>query len=163
MQACPCGKMQLPDAACDVMVPPCGDTCDRLLSCGFHRCTERCHTGEFSLLNGTTLAHDAHTHPKAAHGAYEARSPAVCGCMMAKNRLCRVQGPAHRRVDPEWRRPALVERPPRQCSATNLCGVSAAAPPFVRVGECFSVHCFKFCCLQPPCPAVGGGVIHEIT
>lgn len=27
-KACPCGKTQLPEAACDVVVPPCGETCE---------------------------------------------------------------------------------------------------------------------------------------
>jgi NF-X1-type zinc finger protein NFXL1 len=44
-KACPCGKQQLPRAACDVVVPPCGETCGKLLSCGVHTCHERCHTG----------------------------------------------------------------------------------------------------------------------
>ncbi|PRW05874.1 putative mitochondrial-processing peptidase subunit beta isoform B [Chlorella sorokiniana] len=44
-KACPCGKTQPPEAACDVVVPPCGETCGKLLSCGVHVCHERCHTG----------------------------------------------------------------------------------------------------------------------
>lgn len=44
-KACPCGKTQLPHAACDVVVPPCGETCGKLLRCGVHTCHERCHTG----------------------------------------------------------------------------------------------------------------------
>ncbi|KAJ6900154.1 hypothetical protein NC652_026326 [Populus alba x Populus x berolinensis] len=31
--------------ACDIVVPLCGGTCDKMLSCGFHRCHERCHRG----------------------------------------------------------------------------------------------------------------------
>ncbi|MCD7452472.1 NF-X1-type zinc finger protein nfxl2 [Datura stramonium] len=31
--------------ACDVAVPVCGATCGKMLSCGFHRCPERCHRG----------------------------------------------------------------------------------------------------------------------
>lgn len=27
-------------------VPTCGDTCDRKLDCGLHRCLHRCHTGD---------------------------------------------------------------------------------------------------------------------
>lgn len=50
-KACPCGKQVLPHAACDVVVPPCGETCGKLLSCGAHHCHERCevlggHWGE---------------------------------------------------------------------------------------------------------------------
>ena len=31
------------DLACDDATPTCGDTCDKLLTCGEHRCLERCH------------------------------------------------------------------------------------------------------------------------
>lgn len=31
--------------ACDVTVPLCGGTCDKVLSCRYHRCPERCHRG----------------------------------------------------------------------------------------------------------------------
>jgi NF-X1-type zinc finger protein NFXL1 len=44
-KACPCGKTRLGAASCDAAVPPCGQTCDKLLSCGAHRCVERCHAG----------------------------------------------------------------------------------------------------------------------
>ncbi|GAB4819935.1 hypothetical protein N2152v2_006981 [Parachlorella kessleri] len=45
VRSCPCGKQVVPDAPCDLVVPPCGATCDKLLSCGIHRCVERCHAG----------------------------------------------------------------------------------------------------------------------
>ncbi|XP_033118413.1 NF-X1-type zinc finger protein NFXL1-like [Anneissia japonica] len=43
-RSCPCGKTkyQLP---CTEDVPTCGDTCNKLLECGLHQCTNRCHTG----------------------------------------------------------------------------------------------------------------------
>ncbi|EFN58119.1 hypothetical protein CHLNCDRAFT_34551 [Chlorella variabilis] len=44
-KACPCAKTQLADAACDVVVGPCGETCGKLLICGVHTCHERCHAG----------------------------------------------------------------------------------------------------------------------
>lgn len=44
-RTCPCGKRVYEGMACDVSVPLCGATCDKLLSCGFHRCPERCHRG----------------------------------------------------------------------------------------------------------------------
>lgn len=40
-KACPCAKTQLADAACDVVVGPCGETCGKLLICGVHTCHER--------------------------------------------------------------------------------------------------------------------------
>ncbi|XP_061975548.1 NF-X1-type zinc finger protein NFXL2 [Populus nigra] len=44
-RACPCGKRLYEGMACDIVVPLCGGTCDKMLSCGFHRCHERCHRG----------------------------------------------------------------------------------------------------------------------
>ncbi|CAG0879902.1 unnamed protein product, partial [Darwinula stevensoni] len=43
-RTCPCGKttMFLP---CTEDVPPCGDTCGKLLQCGIHQCSARCHRG----------------------------------------------------------------------------------------------------------------------
>lgn len=41
-RSCPCGKTtyQLP---CTEDTPTCPDTCDKLLECGIHRCSQRCH------------------------------------------------------------------------------------------------------------------------
>ncbi|KAK6628816.1 hypothetical protein RUM43_002632 [Polyplax serrata] len=41
-RSCPCGKNKflLP---CTVDVPACNDTCDKLLDCGIHRCSQKCH------------------------------------------------------------------------------------------------------------------------
>lgn len=44
-RTCPCGKRVYEGVACDVSVPLCGGTCGKLLTCGFHRCPERCHRG----------------------------------------------------------------------------------------------------------------------
>jgi hypothetical protein len=44
-KSCPCGKVTSTQATCGVVVPPCGQTCDKVLECGVHRCTERCHEG----------------------------------------------------------------------------------------------------------------------
>lgn len=43
-RTCPCSKkvMSLP---CTETVMPCGDTCNKLLECELHRCTQRCHFG----------------------------------------------------------------------------------------------------------------------
>ncbi|GFV81163.1 NF-X1-type zinc finger protein NFXL1 [Trichonephila clavipes] len=43
-RSCPCGK-QLFVIPCNEDVHPCGDTCDKLLECELHRCSERCHYG----------------------------------------------------------------------------------------------------------------------
>ncbi|XP_067613694.1 NF-X1-type zinc finger protein NFXL1 [Eurosta solidaginis] len=47
-RSCPCGKTQkvLP---CTEAIEPCGDTCQKLLTCGLHTCTQRCHRGECNL------------------------------------------------------------------------------------------------------------------
>ncbi|CAA2958365.1 NF-X1-type zinc finger NFXL2 [Olea europaea subsp. europaea] len=44
-RTCPCGNRIYEGMACDVTVPLCGATCNKMLSCGFHRCPERCHHG----------------------------------------------------------------------------------------------------------------------
>ncbi|GER50962.1 NF-X1-type zinc finger protein NFXL1 [Striga asiatica] len=44
-RTCPCGKKVYEGMACDLTVPLCGATCEKVLSCGFHRCHERCHRG----------------------------------------------------------------------------------------------------------------------
>lgn len=44
-RTCPCGKRVYEGIACDAPVSVCGATCGKMLSCGFHRCPERCHKG----------------------------------------------------------------------------------------------------------------------
>ncbi|XP_070785533.1 NF-X1-type zinc finger protein NFXL1 [Enoplosus armatus] len=43
-RSCPCGKTKS-SLPCTEEVLPCGDTCDRRLSCGKHTCSMRCHRG----------------------------------------------------------------------------------------------------------------------
>ncbi|RVE60906.1 hypothetical protein OJAV_G00186070 [Oryzias javanicus] len=43
-RSCPCGKTRS-SLPCTEEVPPCGDTCDRPLSCQKHTCSMRCHRG----------------------------------------------------------------------------------------------------------------------
>ncbi|XP_068611953.1 NF-X1-type zinc finger protein NFXL1 [Brachionichthys hirsutus] len=43
-RCCPCGKTKS-SLPCTEEVSPCGDTCDRRLSCGKHTCSTRCHRG----------------------------------------------------------------------------------------------------------------------
>ncbi|KAI3939092.1 hypothetical protein MKX01_001960 [Papaver californicum] len=45
-RSCPCGKRLYEGMPCDAMLPTCGSTCEKMLSCGIHRCPERfvpCH------------------------------------------------------------------------------------------------------------------------
>ncbi|CAH9069527.1 unnamed protein product [Cuscuta europaea] len=44
-RTCPCGKKEYERISCDVLPPVCGETCDKMLSCQYHRCPERCHRG----------------------------------------------------------------------------------------------------------------------
>ncbi|CAF4426009.1 unnamed protein product, partial [Adineta steineri] len=46
LRTCPCGKTKYENLPCSEDVPTCGDTCDRKLDCGLHRCLHRCHTGD---------------------------------------------------------------------------------------------------------------------
>ncbi|XP_035220753.1 NF-X1-type zinc finger protein NFXL1-like isoform X2 [Stegodyphus dumicola] len=41
---CPCGK-KMSSLPCTDNIIPCGDTCNKLLECELHRCTQRCHFG----------------------------------------------------------------------------------------------------------------------
>lgn len=43
-RACPCGKSKW-ELPCTEDVGPCGDTCEKLLACDLHRCSQRCHSG----------------------------------------------------------------------------------------------------------------------
>uniref|UniRef100_A0A4W3I8K5 Nuclear transcription factor, X-box binding like 1 n=1 Tax=Callorhinchus milii TaxID=7868 RepID=A0A4W3I8K5_CALMI len=43
-RACPCGKSKY-TLPCTEDIPTCGDTCDKPLECGLHRCSMRCHRG----------------------------------------------------------------------------------------------------------------------
>ncbi|XP_037614854.1 NF-X1-type zinc finger protein NFXL1 [Sebastes umbrosus] len=43
-RSCPCSKTKS-SLPCTEEVMPCGDTCDRRLSCGKHTCSMRCHRG----------------------------------------------------------------------------------------------------------------------
>ncbi|GBF94871.1 hypothetical protein Rsub_08114 [Raphidocelis subcapitata] len=45
-RVCPCGRTLYGELRCDEAAPPCGATCGKLLACGVHSCTERCHAGE---------------------------------------------------------------------------------------------------------------------
>uniref|UniRef100_A0A670J1C1 Nuclear transcription factor, X-box binding like 1 n=1 Tax=Podarcis muralis TaxID=64176 RepID=A0A670J1C1_PODMU len=43
-RSCPCGKSKF-SLPCTEDVPTCGDSCDKALDCGIHRCSQRCHRG----------------------------------------------------------------------------------------------------------------------
>uniref|UniRef100_A0A8C7J6Z6 Nuclear transcription factor, X-box binding like 1 n=1 Tax=Oncorhynchus kisutch TaxID=8019 RepID=A0A8C7J6Z6_ONCKI len=43
-RACPCGKSKS-SLPCTEDVPTCGDTCDKVMECGLHTCSMRCHRG----------------------------------------------------------------------------------------------------------------------
>lgn len=45
-RTCPCGKTVHDGLSCKASVPLCGATCSKMLSCGYHRCPERCHRGQ---------------------------------------------------------------------------------------------------------------------
>lgn len=43
-RACPCGKSKY-SLPCTEDVPTCGDTCEKVMECGLHKCSMRCHRG----------------------------------------------------------------------------------------------------------------------
>ncbi|CAF1463018.1 unnamed protein product [Adineta steineri] len=55
LRTCPCGKTKYENLPCSEDVPTCGDTCDRKLDCGLHRCLHRCHTGDCESCRQVTL------------------------------------------------------------------------------------------------------------
>ena len=44
-RTCPCGKTKR-TLKCSADLPTCQETCDKVLSCGVHQCTQTCHTGD---------------------------------------------------------------------------------------------------------------------
>ncbi|KAM7357795.1 NF-X1-type zinc finger protein NFXL1 [Cochliomyia hominivorax] len=47
-RSCPCGKTKKV-GPCTEVIDTCGDTCQKLLTCGIHTCTQRCHKGNCNL------------------------------------------------------------------------------------------------------------------
>ncbi|XP_030375185.1 NF-X1-type zinc finger protein NFXL1 [Scaptodrosophila lebanonensis] len=47
-RTCPCGKSSKV-GPCSLAIDTCGDTCQKLLPCGLHTCTQRCHRGSCNL------------------------------------------------------------------------------------------------------------------
>ncbi|XP_022660547.1 NF-X1-type zinc finger protein NFXL1-like [Varroa destructor] len=46
-RSCPCGRTKHIDLSCtQLKVPTCLNTCEKMLSCGMHRCWERCHEND---------------------------------------------------------------------------------------------------------------------
>lgn len=43
---CGCGRSKIEVSCSDKANLTCGETCDRVLNCGFHRCKRKCHIGE---------------------------------------------------------------------------------------------------------------------
>ncbi|XP_034109724.1 NF-X1-type zinc finger protein NFXL1 [Drosophila albomicans] len=48
VRSCPCGKT-IKAGICGEAAETCGDTCQKLLSCGKHTCAQRCHRGPCNL------------------------------------------------------------------------------------------------------------------
>lgn len=44
-RSCPCGKQKTVAPCTEVEVESCGDTCSKILDCGIHYCSKRCHKG----------------------------------------------------------------------------------------------------------------------
>ncbi|XP_037901244.1 NF-X1-type zinc finger protein NFXL1 [Glossina fuscipes] len=47
-RSCPCGKTKKV-GPCTEIIDTCGDTCQKILACGQHTCTQRCHKGNCNL------------------------------------------------------------------------------------------------------------------
>ncbi|XP_014353942.2 NF-X1-type zinc finger protein NFXL1 [Latimeria chalumnae] len=83
-RVCPCGKSKY-SLPCTEDVPTCGDTCDKVLECGLHRCTQRCHRGPCETCRQEVEKHcrcGKHTKRMPCHKEY------LCESKCAKLRDC---------------------------------------------------------------------------
>uniref|UniRef100_A0A4X2KU80 Nuclear transcription factor, X-box binding like 1 n=1 Tax=Vombatus ursinus TaxID=29139 RepID=A0A4X2KU80_VOMUR len=81
---CPCQKSKffLP---CTEDVPTCGDSCDKVLECGIHRCSQRCHRGPCEICRQEVEKHcrcGKHTKRMPCHKPY------LCETKCIKMRDC---------------------------------------------------------------------------
>ncbi|ELT89307.1 hypothetical protein CAPTEDRAFT_178429 [Capitella teleta] len=53
-RTCPCGKTKF-ELPCTEDVPTCVDTCGKMLDCGLHFCTQKCHTGVCGVCREMTV------------------------------------------------------------------------------------------------------------
>ncbi|XP_066488135.1 NF-X1-type zinc finger protein NFXL1 [Tiliqua scincoides] len=81
---CPCGKSKF-SLPCTEDVPTCGDSCDKVLECGIHRCSQRCHRGPCEICRQEVEKQcrcGKHTKQMPCHKAY------LCETKCAKIRDC---------------------------------------------------------------------------
>ncbi|XP_053110346.1 NF-X1-type zinc finger protein NFXL1 isoform X1 [Hemicordylus capensis] len=81
---CPCGKSKF-SLPCTEDVPTCGDSCDKDLECGIHKCSQRCHRGPCEICRQEVEKQcrcGKHTKHMPCHKPY------LCETKCAKTRDC---------------------------------------------------------------------------
>ncbi|KAB1282208.1 NF-X1-type zinc finger protein NFXL1 [Camelus dromedarius] len=81
---CPCQKSKF-SLPCTEDVPTCGDSCDKVLECGIHRCSQRCHRGPCETCRQEVEKHcrcGKHTKRMPCHKSY------LCETKCVKMRDC---------------------------------------------------------------------------
>ncbi|XP_064870368.1 NF-X1-type zinc finger protein NFXL1-like [Oncorhynchus nerka] len=83
-RACPCGKSKS-SLPCTEDVPTCGDTCDKVMECGLHTCSMRCHRGACETCRQEVEKHcrcGKYTRLMPCHKEYlcESKCPNTRGC-----------------------------------------------------------------------------------
>ncbi|KAL4445363.1 hypothetical protein ABPG77_011188 [Micractinium sp. CCAP 211/92] len=157
-KACPCGKQVLPHAACNVVVPPCGETCGKLLSCGAHRCHERCHTGPCTTVcremvekscecGKTQRTVQCHETFRCERRCSETRA---CGRHPCRRRCCNGQHPPCEEVCNKW-----LKCRNHRCPAPCHSGECAPCPLSARIScACgrthYTVPCGREAAALPP-------------
>eukprot|EP00899_Mesostigma_viride_P018045 jgi/Mesvir1/26241/Mv05719-RA.2 len=176
---CPCGKMAHDDLSCDEVVPTCGRTCDKLLSCGIHRCPQACHTGGCTEVCLSMIEKQcrcgALTRSVPCHETVKCQSkctrPRNCERHQCKRRCCDGDCPPCPEVCGRKLRcgnhkcPAPCHRGPcLPCPVTVriacACGATAVTVPCGADSGVRPPRCFKFCPVPPTCHHGSGCVPH---
>ncbi|XP_077239189.1 NF-X1-type zinc finger protein NFXL2 isoform X2 [Tasmannia lanceolata] len=158
---CPCGKVEHKGVSCDVAVPTCGSTCEKMLSCGLHRCPERCHRGPCvetcrivvakscrcgSLKKevcGRKLRCNNHKCPSPCHRG----ACAPCPVMVSIACLC---GETHFEVPCGTEKGQKPPRCPKPCCIPSLCRHGSRCKPHrCHYGAC--IPCQLICDEELPC------------
>ena len=106
-KACPCGKTQLPEAACDVVVPPCGETCEPW-GLWFGKPLWRAQLLVLRILQAAS-----HWLPRCAAHPLQVASCSAAVCTPAMSGATR--GPARWPAARPWCAPASAARPSARC------------------------------------------------
>ncbi|XP_038625176.1 NF-X1-type zinc finger protein NFXL1 [Tachyglossus aculeatus] len=93
-RSCPCEKSKF-SLPCTEDVPTCGDSCDKVLECGLHRCSQRCHRGPCEICRQEVEKHcrcGKHSKRMPCHKPYQCDTKCVrvrdCQKHQCKRKCC---------------------------------------------------------------------------